>query len=196
MEDFNLYEALGIGKSASQDDIRIAYRRKVKDCHPDKGGKPDDFMKVLTAYTVLSETETRDKYDASGHYELHKEDMYGKITAYFAGLLMEQVEGNIHNSDNLNKDYVKIIDNECASRISEYDGKMAMIEKELKFVKKFKKKLKFKGNTIDVASEILNSKIKELDDILNRIKYEVDLINGVRALLKLYEFDVLLALAE
>lgn len=62
----DLYEILEIPKSASKEDIKKAYRRKAKLCHPDKGGNEEEFKKVSYAYSVLGDKEKRKKYDHGG----------------------------------------------------------------------------------------------------------------------------------
>jgi DnaJ family protein A protein 2 len=49
------YEILGIKKSASQKEIRQAYRKKVKKYHPDRGGEPWIFREIEEAFARLSE---------------------------------------------------------------------------------------------------------------------------------------------
>jgi curved DNA-binding protein CbpA len=63
----NHYGSLGLGSQASQDEIRDAYRRRVKSCHPDMTGSPEeteDFRAAREAYEVLSDPEKRQEYDA------------------------------------------------------------------------------------------------------------------------------------
>ena len=64
--DTKLYKTLGIEKSASAKDIKQAYRKAVLKHHPDKGGNPDTFKEIQSAYSVLSDEEKRKKYDAFG----------------------------------------------------------------------------------------------------------------------------------
>jgi molecular chaperone DnaJ len=65
------YEVLGIGKSASADDIKRAYRRLAMKYHPDKnpGDKEAEtkFKECAEAYEVLSDPEKRQRYDKFGH---------------------------------------------------------------------------------------------------------------------------------
>lgn len=50
---------LGVDSEASQADIKRAYRERVKDAHPDRGGDPDRFREIRQAYDRLSEDEDR-----------------------------------------------------------------------------------------------------------------------------------------
>ncbi|MCF7854878.1 MAG: DnaJ domain-containing protein, partial [Candidatus Pacebacteria bacterium] len=65
------YDILGVKRSASQDDIKKAYRKLALKYHPDKnpGDKEaeEKFKEASEAYEVLSDTEKRKRYDQFGH---------------------------------------------------------------------------------------------------------------------------------
>lgn len=64
------YEVLGIQKTASEDEIKSAYRKLAKQYHPDLNKSPDapeKFKEVTEAYEVLSDPEKRKTYDQFGH---------------------------------------------------------------------------------------------------------------------------------
>ena len=46
------FSELGVSTSASLDEVKAAYRRKVKEVHPDQGGDEDEFKRVREAYTT------------------------------------------------------------------------------------------------------------------------------------------------
>ena len=70
-EKRDYYEVLGVDKSASEAEIKSAYRKKAKKYHPDLN--PGDaeaeknFKEVNEAYEVLSDSTKKQKYDTYGH---------------------------------------------------------------------------------------------------------------------------------
>lgn len=61
------YEVLGVGKNASDDEIKKAYRRLAVKHHPDQGGDEEKFKEVSEAYEVLKDEKKRQRYDQFGH---------------------------------------------------------------------------------------------------------------------------------
>jgi len=61
------YELLGITPDADDQEIKSAYRRKARQCHPDTGQGCDDarFIAVKQAYDTLSDHESRSLYDGT-----------------------------------------------------------------------------------------------------------------------------------
>jgi hypothetical protein len=60
------YEVLGVPASASADDLRRAYRRLLRETHPDTGGDPQRFIAVQTAWERIGSPDSRARYDR-GH---------------------------------------------------------------------------------------------------------------------------------
>ena len=68
MSKRDYYDVLGVGKNASPDEIKKAFRRKAIDHHPDKqGGDEAKFKEVNEAYEVLKDDKKRQRYDQFGH---------------------------------------------------------------------------------------------------------------------------------
>lgn len=72
----NYYDILGVEKTASEDDIKKAYRKKAMQYHPDKN--PGDteaeakFKEVSEAYEIIGDPQKRSQYDRFGSVKNHR----------------------------------------------------------------------------------------------------------------------------
>jgi molecular chaperone DnaJ len=69
------YELLGVERTASEAEIKKAFRKLARELHPDVSQEPDAqerFRAVAEAYEVLSKAETRQLYDRYGHAGLRR----------------------------------------------------------------------------------------------------------------------------
>lgn len=64
MSEDNFYDVLGVSETATQDDIKNAYRKLAKENHPDKGGDEELFKKISSAYDVIGDENKRSQYDS------------------------------------------------------------------------------------------------------------------------------------
>ena len=92
------YKILGIDRSASQDDIKKAYRRAAVKWHPDKFTSKsekerkqaeDKFKEIGAAYAILSDPQKRQRYDTYGTVD---EDMMAG-TGFDIGDLFQHMMG-------------------------------------------------------------------------------------------------------
>ena len=71
MNKTDYYKILGVGKSATTDEIKAAYRKLAMKYHPDRNPDNKDaeekFKEATEAYEVLGDTQKRTQYDQFGH---------------------------------------------------------------------------------------------------------------------------------
>ena len=69
MSNDDYYATLGVGRNASDDEIKAAFRKLARQYHPDVNKEPDaeeKFKEINEAYGVLSDREKRARYDRFG----------------------------------------------------------------------------------------------------------------------------------
>ena len=89
MSQKDLYEILGVAKTASDDEIKKAYRKLAMKYHPDRN--PDNkeaeekFKEIQKAYDVLSDTNKRAQYDQYGEAGIDPNQMGGGFGGFSGG---------------------------------------------------------------------------------------------------------------
>ena len=84
------YEALGVSRDATEDQIKKAYRKLARELHPDVNDAPEAqerFKSVTHAYEVLSDAEERRRYDMGG------QDQFGGIGGFGFGDIFDTFFG-------------------------------------------------------------------------------------------------------
>ena len=96
------YDVLGVGRTATDADIKRAFRRLARELHPDVSAAPDAderFKEVVEAYEVLSKSETRQLYDRFGHAGLRSGGFrptafdFGSLADIFSAFFGDDVFG-------------------------------------------------------------------------------------------------------
>lgn len=96
------YEILGVGRSATTDEIKRAFRKLAMECHPDRN--PGDveaearFKALSEAYSILSDDEKRRRYDRMGHAAFQAgrgEGGYEKVDFGSVSEILEGLFGDI-----------------------------------------------------------------------------------------------------
>jgi DnaJ family protein A protein 2 len=90
----DLYAVLGVARSATEEEIRKAYKRRSLETHPDKpGGSKEEFQAVSQAKQILLDPGLRAEYDATGRIPGAAEESGGGGGGMPAG--MAEMFGNL-----------------------------------------------------------------------------------------------------
>lgn len=126
-EEVDLYVVLGVEPTASQEDIKKAYRKLALVYHPDKHATAAEgaklaasrkFQQVGFAYAVLSEKKRRAKYDATGSteeafelaegedgWQAYFEALFESVTKEKLDQMKKEYQGSLEEIDDLKTAY-------------------------------------------------------------------------------------------
>ena len=106
MENPSYYQILGVTQSATQKEIKKAYRKAAIKHHPDKGGSKENFQKIHEAYEVLSSPKKREQYDQGlNNQKKAPEQSFGDLTRFSVVELRSLLKlYNIKHNDCLTKE--------------------------------------------------------------------------------------------
>jgi DnaJ-class molecular chaperone len=65
------YTTLGVSRTATQEEIKSAFRKLAMQHHPDRGGDINKFQEISNAYEILSDTDKRLRYDSPQSRQQH-----------------------------------------------------------------------------------------------------------------------------
>ena len=86
----DLYEILGLQSNASLDEIKKSYRKLSMKYHPDKNQGNEEatkkFQDISNAYTILSDAESKSKYDMESQFSGGNIDLNDIISSLFTGM--------------------------------------------------------------------------------------------------------------
>lgn len=129
-----LYNALGVSKDSSQDEIRKAYKKLAVQYHPDKGGDEAKFKEISAAYEVLSDDQKRAQYNqigdaglegggmqnGGGMPHMNPHDIFSQMFggggmdpfggAQFGFNMHQQQQQNIRRNDNIHNMHISLAD--------------------------------------------------------------------------------------
>lgn len=97
------YVELGISRTATQEEVKKAYRKAALDHHPDRFPDPEKkkvaeerFKKISSAYTVLSDKDKRAQYDRFGNTDgtgfnassVDPDELFASVCAFYNSLFV------------------------------------------------------------------------------------------------------------
>ena len=176
---YEYYQILQVGRNATQEEIKISYRRLSMTLHPDRGGSEDEFKKLNEAYSVLSNRKKRIEYDKFGTTGVNGDDE--RLKQSLINLIITLLEGN---SENVLEDAERVV---LANVSQKEQSVIELLNKKEKLENKIKK---FKRtDKSEFLIRVVEGRINEIMNNVNMIRANIENDKKVIALIKDFSYD-------
>lgn len=178
----DLYKILGVDKKASNDEIKKAYHKKSKECHPDiHPDKAGEFEELNEAYNILMDEESRGEYDRGGFQAVtgKQNQLLKRVLAIFEEVI------NFHGFVPDHSDLFSMMQ----SNINEKDIKMnrdiETYNNEIKNIKSIQGRIK----NADMLVSYLDNHIDDYTDRIRLINREIEYLKEALEFIKDFKYD-------
>ena len=114
----NLYERLGLTRHATDDEIKLAFRKLASKYHPDRNqddSATEIMQSIQEAYAILSKTKSRQTYDETGDIDINPEKRFELLVD--AELMVLLNRALAHFNANPAANYLKFMQGEFRARL-------------------------------------------------------------------------------
>lgn len=180
------YEILGVSRDVDASTIRMAYRAKAKQVHPDAGGNDEAFAELFMAYEILSNEPRRQKYDQTGHMDDSHQAISAGALAIFEGLL----NGLAQREDAKYTDLAAVMSTEISHAMRSKLANIELLEKNEFTLYDLKNRFRSKigRNEENIFANILEKKIELILKKLEAERLALAQLNEASRLLQGYYF--------
>lgn len=182
------YGTLGVSATASEADVKRAFRRRAKESHPDHGGTREEFEAVKSAHLVLSDPEKRKRYDETGDAgdDNREPTVREKATKSIAELLTA-----IINQDKigLDTDVIAVMREQVGNEILEMTAKRKTVEAKKNRAERIAKKLKRKTKGENLLTRMAEDRARSMELQIAKINKMVGVLDEMTIILRDYAFD-------
>lgn len=186
-----LYEALGVDKTASKAEIRRAYRRRAKKAHPDAGGNREEWDRLHRELMVLEDDKTRERYDRTGDADAAGPDQSGAVIHQMVMMAVEHVIA-VAGQKRINPETIDIIADASRfmrDRIAEENAKIRAKEKEALGIRKMARRFKAKKGKPNIIGTMFDARAADVERDCETIREQIAQIGEALKLLNDHTFD-------
>lgn len=182
------YDTLGVPRTATEDEIKAAYRRLSRKYHPDVSVEPDAnerFQEISVAYAVLMDAASRARYDETGQSKTTP--IVAQSREIVCGLVLAWVQefGDQSHACSLTSFlHAKVAEQQRLAEKNVTDGE--------NIVAKFKRtlgRLKFKGTGHDYVRTEIESRIGKIEAQIVLARENVERMRLVLELSRDYDYE-------
>jgi curved DNA-binding protein CbpA len=189
----NPYETLGVEATATDDQIKKAYRALAAKHHPDQdGGDAEMFNTIKTAYDLLRDPVKRQRFDDEGVLDDGKPDNTQSLAMeQVASFFIRSIDASLDRNNALNLDQLDLVvgaQRFFDQQINATNVKLYDVETRVKQFKKALKRLKKKGDG-DLIKDMIESHISSLASNKHHYTKEISVFKAAKDILKDYSFE-------
>jgi len=191
MED--LYKILGVSRDANPRDIKLAYRKKASEFHPDKNigseeAAEEAFKEIKIAYEILSDADKRHLYNETGKVDNNTISIRDKALQTIAQLFIEMIEMKGFNPKNHNP--LDVLIKAMLFRVSEVNDEIKKLDlfiSHYEFTMNNSKNTKGENNIFESTSRARTLELLSKKDDLNIVEQVIKLTISIT---KEHGFDI------
>lgn len=182
----NPYKILGLQDDCSSHEVLKAYRRRVKECHPDKGGDPHEFDRVARAYRVLKDPSLRAYYDETGDMP---EESTGESISPDKAMLAQLVQSlftSVEPEELSHENIISLLDQALKRRAEEATKTARELRQRIEALKPYLDRLEYTGHDMSVVHATLRTVLGGLEQNRERAHRDAQALRDARRLLVEY----------
>lgn len=180
----DLYAVLGLKKNAHLEEIRSAYRGKAKKTHPDVGGSAEAFAEIERAYRVLSNPETRARYDATGEIGEHQPNNSEAAALGVIGNMLVSIMASPHASG----DPLLAMRESLAQNIHQAENTIVELQRSVARSEKLSARFKTRRER-DPIRDMIGVQVAQMHNSIENHRQAIVTMERAQAILKDYEFE-------
>lgn len=178
----DLYGVLGVEKTASQDEIKRAYRKLAQETHPDKNdGDGSKFEPVKAAYEVLSDPGRRERYDQTGD-DGRVPDKHVEAKNMLAQMVMQIID----TRDPVTTDIVAVARTQVTHQISVAEQEKRAAQKKIDDRRKVLERMTASDDGF--MCQVIENDIRQREGLLARIDDGIEIMREALKMLDEYSY--------
>lgn len=187
----DLYEILGVPRSATLDQIKDAYRNQAKSLHPDMpGGNREKFEALQTTYAILNDADKRAHYDRTGELpDMTPDNAHAPVYGCLSAALNAVTAGVLRKGCDIEKtDMIAALRQYLEADIEMRAKALAEVEEPRARWAALRERFSAKDDGVNVMASIIGNQIMQIDRMGEHHRQDVAVVTAALEIVDRHEF--------